>query len=236
VDEVTYPEFYGEVFAALARPLTAADHIPEEEIAANEQRLGVKLPDALRVYYAVAGNMRRLNEAYNRLLAPADWRIERRVLVFLAENQGVVRWGVPATRSRRTDPAVVYSVADGQSERSDWAREELDCSDFLVLMLCWQAVHGGMPHTGWAQVPSAVGEAVADRWDSEWRSRDLRAYYRPGQALCLTGPSRPPASSGARLDLLAGGRSEAEFGRLVQELVALGVSLEVYKLRESILP
>jgi hypothetical protein len=127
---------------------------------------------------------------------------------------------------RRTDPAVFYTVHEGRGEQSDWAREELVCSDFLVLMLCWQAVHSGLPHTGWAQVAPAVGEAVADRWDSEWQSRDLRACYRPGQVLCLAGPSRP-AATGGRLDLLAGGRSEAEFGLLVRELASLGVSLEV---------
>lgn len=62
MDALTYPEFYGEVFASLARPLTEADQVPEGVIAANERRLGVRLPEALRAYYALAGNMRRLSQ------------------------------------------------------------------------------------------------------------------------------------------------------------------------------
>jgi hypothetical protein len=124
VDEVTYPDLFGEVFAALSRPLTAADSIPVEVIAANEKRLGVRLPEALRTYYEVAGNMRRLNEAYNRLLPPERWRIDRNMLVFLVENQGVVRWGVAATRSRRIDLGVFYTVHGGSDEHSGWALVE----------------------------------------------------------------------------------------------------------------
>ena len=219
MDEVAYPEFYAEVFAALARPLTAADRVPEEVVAANEQRLGVQLPFALRAYYLAAGGMRQLNEPYNRLLPPERWRIDRRVLVFLTENQGVVKWGVAATRSRRVDPGVFYTTADGRGGHSDWAREELSCSDFLPLMLCWQAAHGGMPRTGWAQVGPAVGEAVAARRGPGLRTRDLWASYRPGQVVCVAGRGDP-------VDILAAGRSDAEFGALRQELAGLGVGLE----------
>jgi hypothetical protein len=220
VESVTYPEFYAEVFATLARPLTAADQVPEEVLTANEQRLGVRLPQALRCYYATDGNMRQLNQAYNRLLAPASWRLDRQVLVFLSENQGAVKWGVKAGKVRRDDPAVLYTAADGHGGHSDWAPEELVCLDFLVLMLCWQAAHGGLPYTGWAQVDQVVGEVVADCLGPVRRTRDLRASYGPGQVVCVAGRS-------GRLDVLAAGRSEAEFGALVQQLAGFGVRLEV---------
>jgi hypothetical protein len=220
VNEVTYAEFYGEVVAALARPLTAADQIPEEVITVNEQRLGVRVPEALRCYYETAGNRRRLNDAYNHLLSPELWRLDRRVLVFLSENQGVAKWGVPARKARQVDPTVLYTVSDGGGDHSDWAPEELVCSDFMVLMLCWQAVHGGLPHTGWAPVDQAVGEAIAKCLGPVWRSRDLRASYRSGQVVCVAGRGR-------ELDVLAAGRSEAEFAALLRELSGFGVSLEV---------
>jgi hypothetical protein len=220
VAEATSPDFYGEVFAALARPLTTADQVPEDLITANEQRLGVRLPEALRCYYAIAGNMRRLNNAYNRLLPPASWRLDRRVLVFLSENQGVVKWGVPARKARQVDSTVLYTVYDGQGEHSDWAPEELVCSDFLVLMLCWQAVHGGLAHTGWASVDQAVGEAVARCLGPAWQSRDLLASYRAGQVVCVAG-------RGGRLDVLAAGRSKEEFEALLRELAGFGINLEV---------
>lgn len=226
MEEVTYAEFYREAFAALARPLTDADRLPDEVLTSHEHRLGVRLPNALRAYYAATGKMELLNRAYNRLLAPEEWRVDRRVLVFLSENQGVTKWGVAATKSRRVDPSVLYTCHAGQGEQSEWAKEELCCSDFLVLMLCWQAVHGGMPYSGWAQVDTAVGEAVAARWNPTWHSRDLQAGYRPGQALCIAGlPSL--TSPGRRLDILAAGRSEAEFVALLQELASLGIDLEV---------
>jgi hypothetical protein len=220
VQSVTYPEFYAEVFTALARPLTAADQVSEEVIRANEQRLGVCLPQALRWYFTTGGNMRQLNQAYNRLLAPETWRLDRRVLVFLSENQGVVKWGVKAGKVQPDDPAVLYTTADGHGGHSDWAPEELVCSDFLVLMLCWQATHGGLPYTGWAQVDPAVGEAVANCLGPVWRTRDLRASYGPGQVVCVAGRT-------GRLDVLAAGRSGAEFGALVRQLAGLGVRLEM---------
>jgi hypothetical protein len=220
VDEVTYPEFYGELFAALASPLTPADQVPEDVITANERRLRVRLPEALRSYYQTAGNMRRLNEAYNRLLAPDEWKLDQAVLVFLHENQGVVKWGVPAHKAPPIDPIVRYTVSQSPGECSDWALEELVCSDFLILMLCWQAVHGGLPHTGWAQVNQAVGRAVVERLGPVYRTRDLRASYRSGQVVCVAGRGDP-------LDLLAAGRSKDEFGGLLRELAGIGVSLEV---------
>lgn len=216
MDEVAYPE----VFDALTRPLTPADRVPEEVVAANERRLGVRLPVTLRAFYLAAGGMRQLNEPYNRLLSPEQWRIDRRVLVFLTENQGVVKWGVAATKSRRVDPRVYYTTADGRGGHSDWAREELNCSDFLPLMLCWQAAHGGMPHTGWAPAGPADGEAVAARWGPGRRTRDLWASYRPGQVVCIAGRGCP-------VDILAAGRSDSEFDALVRDMAGLGVLLEV---------
>jgi hypothetical protein len=40
------------------------------EINTGEKHYGVRLPAALRDYYLGVGNLRRLNEAHNRLLAP----------------------------------------------------------------------------------------------------------------------------------------------------------------------
>jgi hypothetical protein len=179
----------------------------------------VRVPEALRCYYATAGNM-PLNNAYNDLLAPESWRLDRHVLVFLDENQGVVKWGVPARKARQVDPTILYTVSDGSRGHADWAPEDLICSDFLVLMLCWQAAHGGLPHTGWAQVQPAVGQALAKCLGPVWQSRDLQASYRSGQVVCVAGRH-------GLVDVLAAGRSEAEFEALLQQLAGFGVSLEV---------
>ena len=94
-----------------------------------------------------------------------------------------------------------YCHYEGHAKHSVWVREELNCSNFLVLMLCWQAVHGGLPYTGWAQVGPEGGEAIIRRWGTIWKSRDLRACYRAGQAVCIAGPTST-AVPGMYLDLL----------------------------------
>jgi len=209
---------FAELFATISRPLTAADGIPEAEIAAAEQRLGVRLPEPLRAYHQVAGN-HRLNRVYDNLTRPQNWWIDRRMLVFLTENQCVVRWGVRATNARRVNPAVYYSVADGEGGRSEWEQEDLRCADFLTLMVCWQAVNGGVRPCGWGQVSKATGDKVAARFGM-FRSRDLCAGYRPGQVVCVTG-------LGKELDVWAAGRTAEEFAALREELATLGVELEV---------
>ena len=62
---VRYSTRYQQVIEALARPLTFQDGVPEAEIAAGEQRLGFRLPSALREYYLIAGRFDQLNCAHN---------------------------------------------------------------------------------------------------------------------------------------------------------------------------
>src|SRR5947209_4674490 len=88
---------YRELFARIGCPSTRLDGIPDASLEAAEEKLRVRLPTALRDYYVMAGRERRLNHAFNQLLAPKDWEVHEGKLIFMAENQNAAFWGVPAT-------------------------------------------------------------------------------------------------------------------------------------------
>ena len=79
---------------------------PEEEVRLAEERLGVALPKALRGYYLYAGHREPLNQAQDRLLAPATLRRAGSAVVFYVENQGVNSWGIRRGDLGRDDPPV----------------------------------------------------------------------------------------------------------------------------------
>ena len=106
-----------------------------ERVAAAQQRLGLTLPLALTVYYAVAGE-HWLTTHHNRLLFPEELYIREGHLVIMEENQVIVSWGLPlATLSpSAADPLVEL--------RSDsWYSEGLGVSRFLMKMWNFQ-LHG----------------------------------------------------------------------------------------------
>jgi hypothetical protein len=84
---------YRALFALLGQPLKPEDGWSPDTLA-HLNLEGVRLPEALRAYYLVAGNERRLNHSFNRLLALEDVFVEAGRLVFMEENQNVVYWGV----------------------------------------------------------------------------------------------------------------------------------------------
>src|SRR5687767_11994054 len=97
----SFKDFYRTVFQTLGYPLTASTALPAGVIATAEKRLGVRVPAALRDYYAVAGRERRFSKCFNRLLRPTKWEVDQQQLVFMEENQSVCWWGV-STRNPKT--------------------------------------------------------------------------------------------------------------------------------------
>ena len=85
---------YEQKYVALAKkyvgPLAKRDSIPERVLRQAEARLGVRIPEALRVYYRVAGRAADLNQVHNRLRSPEEIVLEDDHLVFMDENQEVV--------------------------------------------------------------------------------------------------------------------------------------------------
>jgi hypothetical protein len=207
-----YQDRVREVFAALDLPPEPRHACGERAITAAERRLGVAVPEVLRGFYRVAGRHDAINRAHNRLLPLDEWAVDGGRLLFMEENQNVVFWGVPvAAGGTDADPDV------WQAENGDalvWEPEKAKLSEFLLAMLCWQAVMGGLPFARTAVVgkrfPSKLGAVLTPvgrigelegfaragtaacfaRWgDAEWRffaaAHDARALDRLGKTLSL---------------------------------------------------
>jgi hypothetical protein len=100
---------YRQAIEVLDRPLTSEDGLPDRDIVMGEQRLGVRLPRALREYYGIAGRL-DLNRAHNQLYTPHEWFVDAGKFVFMEENQEVVYWGIPISEEVGDDPPVSQGV------------------------------------------------------------------------------------------------------------------------------
>jgi GNAT superfamily N-acetyltransferase len=119
--------------AELFVPSGIAQHA--ERVADAEHRLGLPLPLALTVYYAVAGE-HWLTTHHNRLLFPEELYIREGRLVIMEENQVIVIWGLPlATLSPSSADPLVELRSDS------WYSEGLGVSRFLMKMWNFQ-LHG----------------------------------------------------------------------------------------------
>ncbi|MEU7478082.1 hypothetical protein AB0A63_19005 [Lentzea sp. NPDC042327] len=107
-----------EGFAAWwAEPIEAQDGWSNADLDAAEARLGVRIPAALREAYALFGKRPDLTSNQDRLLLPAELRMEGDVLVFRDENQWVAAWG---TTARDEDPAVLIKLDLVDKSEETW--------------------------------------------------------------------------------------------------------------------
>jgi hypothetical protein len=214
----TFATQYAKSFAALVGPLSADHGMPESHLAEREALLGISLPDALREFYLTAGRFDPFNQAFNRLYPPDQWFIDSGKLVFLEENQAVVFWGVEATDERRDDP-VVFQGVNVSREPIEWHLEHEHCSEFLVVMLHWQAVCGGLEFTGGCDAPSGFLNFIERRWQFAGQAHELRAYHLDGQALC-------EVQDKEALSVFAAGRTKPEYQAIKSDLRSGGVDLD----------
>jgi uncharacterized protein (TIGR02996 family) len=203
---------YRTAFAALDRPLTSRDGVPEKRVAEAERRLGNRLPRALRDYYLVAGS-HRFNQAHHHLLPPREWFLASGNVMFLVENQGVWQCGVKVNHRAVEDPPV-FGEYEGTTDR--W-RSPLRCSEFLVTQLYLQAVYGyGMKYRGSADILPPEGLArLEETWPFIEEDLDGPVFGKVGQAACVVGGS-----------LYVGGRRRKDFDAIVAEFAHLGVRIE----------
>lgn len=219
--------YYQELVAQLYQPLSSGDGVSDDEVTSAEQRLGLRLPRLLREFYLLAGKRTDLNHASCQLVHPTALQIEEEKLVFYVENQAVCVWGVRAEDLEVDDPPVVRGDSVAWSAQWEWEPQFERFSSFLLMMLCWQGVRGGMTHTAVVSgIDAQVEETIGERWRAldidagEW---GIRAYIGDGQLLCLVG-TKP------RVDLYVGARSEKELAEIEELLhVAWGYSSLDYK-------
>jgi uncharacterized protein (TIGR02996 family) len=204
---------YRTAFAALDRPLTDKNGVPEKRIAEGERRLGIRLPRALRDYYLVAGS-HKFNQAHNNLLPPEEWFLSSGKLMFLVENQGVWFGGVKVNDRDGDDPPV-FGQYEGTNDRWRWPEP---CSEFLVTLLYVQAAYGysGMKYRGNADIvtPEALAK-LEETWPFVGEDLDGPAFGKDGQAACMVGGS-----------LYVGGRGRKDYDAIVAEFSGLGVIIE----------
>ena len=174
-----FEERYRDAFAGLHVGLLPGDACTVNELAVVERSLGISLPASLRGYFRAAGRESRLNQAHNHLLSPREWFVDSNHLVFLAESQDVVFWGVRLDAAER-DPPVSQGV---NRERIEWHPEHSSCAEFLCVMLHWQAVMGAFGRT-WSAVVGRDFPVRLEGWTRVGESNGMQAFARDGIALC----------------------------------------------------
>ena len=178
------------------------------------ERLGVKVPAALRDYYLVAGRERRFNTSLNRLLPTSRWTIDKKRLIFMEENQSVVRWGVSIRNPDSDDPPVSQGIHD---ESITWHPEHRKCSVFPAVMLHYQAVSGGCRYCGGGDAPEQSSCRFEEHgWTCHGRVNSMSAYSRPDQVVCVMPPGPLPFMQNWRV--LAGGKTKRDLETIAAEI------------------
>src|SRR4051794_404513 len=103
---------YAARVAELFDPLGPGDGYTEQEVAAAETRLGLRLPRVLREFYLRTGHRNDIPRPKTPLTPPEDLSVEQGVLVLSEENRTVVLWGVRVEDLGRDDPPVVRAYND----------------------------------------------------------------------------------------------------------------------------
>lgn len=218
---MNYAERYRRAIESLTRTLSMEDGLPEAEIEAGEQRLGIRLPAALRVYYQVAGGFDQLNQVHNRLYAPDQWELQDGKLLFMEENQNVVVWAVEVSDASPEDPPVLQGVVT-EDTVGEWHLEHESCAEFLTLMLYLHGVFGGMEegYEGFMEISEEELAQLRNAWPRIGQMKDMEVFGKEGQALCVLGGEAPR-------EMYVGARSEADMASLEEELESiLGMEID----------
>ncbi|MCE9528478.1 MAG: hypothetical protein K8R36_20740 [Planctomycetales bacterium] len=213
---MNFKNHYRSLFKSFGYPLKPSHALPASVISKAEKRLGIKVCPALRDYYLVAGRERRFNQCHNHLLPPTEWRLEKKLLLFLEENQWVVFWGVPIANPQTKDPPVYTAVND---EPLVWHREHTRTSGFLAHMLHYHAVSGGMPFRASCIAPQTRYRMQDHGWKSYGKINNQYVYSRQGQIIFLA-PSSLPFIDGWMIDVAA---SSKEGLKNIQEEMGLEI-------------
>jgi hypothetical protein len=130
---MAFEKWYVDQFReTLNTPLSPQDGMSDAEIESLLR--GQAIPSAMRDYYRVAGR-HWINNSYNELLRPDALEDVDGYLVFMNENQCVVRWGIRNADQTADDP----TVFQGQeiNDVCNWYSEDLCFSQFMIATWNW---------------------------------------------------------------------------------------------------
>ena len=188
--------FIREFAAAWTAPLGPGDGFTEDVLWAAEQRLGVKLPAALRDAYLLFGQRADLTARQDPLLPPDRLRVDRLapVIVFRVENEDCAEWGVAAGDHWNPEDPPVYVRQQGDRrwepflDRASLACVEMVLSEVL-LGCCWQ--RGDMCALPVSLIPlveSAYEQLPVPEYPSWYDpSITVRWFSAPGKLLRMDG-------------------------------------------------
>jgi cell wall assembly regulator SMI1 len=144
-DRVAAWRFIRDFAVAWATPISDGDGVSDEELAAAEARLGVRLPVAVREAYRLFGRRTDLTSVNGELWRPdeLDYDRDSSVLIFRAAHQRVAYFGVSVADPALEDPPTVMYQTLLDKTQEAWvpfiARFSLACVD----MVLWERVEAG---------------------------------------------------------------------------------------------
>jgi hypothetical protein len=108
--------------ASWLTPLADSDGWDEAELDAAEERLGVRLPAALREAYGLFGRRDDLTSNQDVLLGPDEIYLDStgEALIFRVDNQDAAHWGVLVTDLDEPDPPVVVRLRLRIEQAETW--------------------------------------------------------------------------------------------------------------------
>lgn len=158
----------------LNRPLKRSDGLSGQRIEAEQKRLGINLPVALRTLYTAVGSVRSLMCSFVQIAVPEQLKIEDGKLVFAEENQGVCTWGVDYITE------TVYQKNNGV-----WLKEQAGLSAFLSVLLFYNCAQGGYPHSAFLPMEEFLRrrKMILETYEKAVEYNGIWIYFQRGQLL-----------------------------------------------------
>lgn len=159
---------------SLYRPWQPGDGYDEAILAAEEARLGLRLPTPLRTFYRAWGKRADLTEGSDPFLNPEELLVRADTLIFWVENQAVFYGGVPCAALEEADPEVVMTEPGPSGWRVEselhWKPSQTSLSGFLDAMTYMRSFEGGAIHGAWSQMYAPALPAHHVAWlEKHWR-------------------------------------------------------------------
>jgi hypothetical protein len=159
-------------------PLRDGDGCTAEEVAAVEERLGLRLPASMAAFYRLLGWRPDLTGNQDTLISLNSLRVLDGALVYRIENQACASWGVRVADLGLADPPTVF--CEGYRDGKPWrpilgsfslAAVEMVLSESLVGRA---GCHGNRPVDDEADIVRLV--ALCERLSLP----DYPAWWQPG--------------------------------------------------------